>query len=66
MRCFEISICRGTSPSDRTLETTAESILAADDTASGFLKTVLSSIPPPVPLGIVILYQDYDLDCQFC
>jgi len=54
----------------RTLETTAGSIISADDTASGFLKSVLSSIPPPVPLDIVILYRDHDLgarlDCQFC
>jgi len=52
----------------RTLETTAESIHAAGDAAPGFLKSVLSTIPPPVPLDIVILYRDRDLgarlDCQ--
>ena len=54
----------------RTLETTAESIISAKDTAFGFLESVLSSIPPPVPLDIVILYRDHDLgarlDCELC
>jgi len=53
----------------RTLETTAESIISAD-TASDFLKSVLSTIPPPVPLDIIILYRDRDLgariECKIC
>lgn len=39
-----------------------ESIDAADDTASDFLKTVLSSITSPAPLDIVIIYQDFASD----
>ena len=44
----------------RTLETTAESINAAGDTASDFLKTVLSSVTSPRPLDVVIIYRDDD------
>ena len=51
----------------RTLEITTESIAAANDTASGFLKTVLSSVASPAPIDVVIIYRDYDLGgIQFC
>jgi hypothetical protein len=42
------------------LETTAESINAAGDMASDFLKTVLSSVTSPGPLDVVIIYQNFD------
>jgi hypothetical protein len=45
----------------RMLETTGESIHAAGYTASNFLKTILSSIAPSVPLDVVIIYQDLDI-----
>ena len=54
----------------RTLETTAEAIDAADDTASDFFKTVLSSVAPSVPLDIVVIYRDIDISdmphCSWC
>ena len=54
----------------RTLETTAESINAADETASDFLKTVLSSVTPSAPLNVVVVYRDIDLSnmphCSRC
>jgi len=66
LRHFDLSRSR----SLRTLETTAESIISAEDTASDFLKSILSSIPPPAPLDIVILYRDRDLgariECKIC
>ena len=46
----------------KTLETTAESITAAGDAASGFLKAVLSTIASPLPLDVVITYGDNDID----
>ena len=46
----------------RTLETTAESIKQAGDTASFLLKTVLFSITSPTPLDLVIIYRNTDLD----
>ena len=58
------------SKSLRTLETTAESIDAAGDLASNFLKTVLSSITPPIPLDVVVIYREIDLSsmphCSRC
>ena len=45
----------------RTFETTAHSIRNARDKASGFLKTVLSSITSPAPLDVVIVYCAFDL-----
>ena len=54
----------------RTLEITVESIDAAGDTASDFLKTILSSVTSPGPLDVVIIYQDYDFfyypPCKRC
>ena len=46
----------------KTLETTAESITAAGDVASGFLKAVLSTIASPLPLDVVVTYRDNDID----
>lgn len=46
----------------RTLKTTAASIIYAGDTASDFLKTVLSTVTSPLPIDIVITYQDTDVD----
>jgi len=45
----------------RTLETTAQSIDVADDIASDFLKTVLSSVTSPALLDVVIVYRETDL-----
>ena len=42
----------------RTLETTAESIINADNTGSDLLRTVLLSITSPAPLEVVIIYRD--------
>ena len=53
-RCFDLS----RNKSLRTLETTAWSITCAGDAASGFLKTVLSTIVPSLPLDVVITYCD--------
>ena len=51
----------------QTLETTAESIDVADDTASDFFKTVLSSVTPSAPLDVVVVYRDIDLsDMPHC
>jgi len=54
----------------RTLETTAESIMAAGTTAHDFLKTILSSVASPVPINIVIIYRERDFSsvprCKFC
>ena len=51
----------------RALETTAESIDAADDTASDFFKIVLSSITPSASLDVVVVYRDIDLsDMPHC
>jgi len=47
----------------RTLETTAGSIATAGEAASGFLKAVLSTIPPHIPLDIVITYRECDFSC---
>jgi len=44
----------------QTLETIGESIGAAGGTASDFLMIVLSSVISPVPVDIVIIYQDID------
>ena len=41
----------------RTLETTAISITNAGDSASGFLKTVLSTIPPSISLQVVVIHH---------
>lgn len=46
----------------QTLETTAESVIAAGDTASGSLRTVLSTVTSPVFLNVIVVYQDYDID----
>jgi hypothetical protein len=40
----------------RTLETTSESITVAGDAASGFLKKVLATVAPALPLDVVIAY----------
>ena len=50
----------------RTLETTASSIATAGDSASGFLKTVLSTIKSPLPLDVVITYEDLNFDYRAC
>jgi len=49
----------------RTLETTASSIDDAEGTASDFLMTVLSSVTSPVPVDVVIIYQDIHLEIPF-
>ena len=50
----------------RTLEITAESIVAAKDTASEFLKTVLSTVTSPAPINVVIIYRNDDLGGVKC
>ena len=45
----------------RTLETTANSITAAGEAASGFLNTVLSTVTSPLPLDLVINYDAFDV-----
>ena len=54
----------------RTLETTAESIDAADDATFDFFKTVLSSIPSSAPLDVIVIYREFDLarmpHCSWC
>jgi len=45
----------------RTLETTANSMVDTD-TAPSFLSTVLSTIASPLPLDVVIVYEDSDVD----
>ena len=42
----------------RTVETTAQSITRSADTASGFFKTVLSSVTTPTLVDFVVIYQD--------
>ena len=42
----------------RTLETTAESIAAAGDSASDFFKSVLPTIASPPPTDVVIVYHE--------
>ena len=44
----------------RTLETSAESIARAQDTASRFFETVLSTTMPSLPLDVVIAYSGGD------
>ena len=48
----------------RTLETTAKSITVAGDSASGFLKSVLSTIVSPLPTDVVIVYREEELNFQ--
>lgn len=45
----------------RTLETTARSITVAGDSASSFLKSVLSTIASPLPTDVVIVYREGEL-----
>jgi hypothetical protein len=45
----------------RTLETTAASI-TSENAAPDFLTAVLSTIASPLPLDVIIDYDDYDLD----
>ncbi|KAF9780961.1 hypothetical protein BJ322DRAFT_1112347 [Thelephora terrestris] len=45
----------------QTLETTAESIVNAGNSAPEFLKTVLSSVASPGMLEVVVIYRDCDL-----
>ena len=49
----------------RTLETTASSIDDARGTASDFFMTVLSSVTSPVPVDVVIIYQDIHFEIPF-
>lgn len=51
----------------RTLETTAESITAAGDSSSGFLKSILSTVTSPVHTDVVIVYreEEFNFDVQF-
>ena len=49
----------------RTLETTASSIDDARGTASDFLMTILSSVTSPVPVDVVIIYQDIYFEIPF-
>ena len=53
--CWDFDLSRISSL--RTLETTAASITAAGEAASGFLKTVLSTVTSPLPLELVINYS---------
>ena len=46
----------------RTLETNADSIVHASDAASIFFQTVLSTIASSLPLDIVVIYRDVDLN----
>ena len=48
----------------RMLETTAISITTAGDVASGFLKTVLSTVTSPLPLELVINYGTSEVYCH--
>ena len=45
----------------RTLETTSASITAAGDAASSFLKAVLTTVAPALPLDVVIAYGNRDV-----
>jgi hypothetical protein len=49
----------------RTLETTAESMVG-EDASPSFLTTVLSTITSPLPLSIVIIYGERDVDLLLC
>jgi hypothetical protein len=49
----------------RTLETTAETMVC-EDTSPNFLTTVLSTITSPLPLTIVIIYGERDVDLLLC
>lgn len=40
--------------------------MVAVGAAPGFLTTVLSTIAPPLPLGIVVVYSERDFDCYVC
>ena len=55
-RCFDLS----RNKYFRTLETPAGAITRARGTASGFLKAVLSTTMPSLPLDVVITYSDID------
>jgi len=44
----------------RTLEITVGSTAGAGDAASGFFKTVLSTIATPLPLEVIIIYRELD------
>ena len=46
----------------RTLETNADSIVHASDAASIFFQTVLSTITSSLPIDIVVIYRDIDLN----
>ena len=46
----------------RTLETNADSIVHASDAASIFFQTVLSTIASSLPLDIVVIYRNVDLN----
>ena len=46
------------------LETTARSINCAGDAASGFLKSVLSTVTSALPLDLVINYDVYGVPCH--
>ena len=58
-RAFDLS----RNSSLRTLETTATSITTAGDIASGFLKTVLSTVASSLPLELI---TDYDICEVYC
>jgi hypothetical protein len=60
--CFDLSQNKAL----RTLETTAESIVGAMDTAPEFLKTILSSVTSPGMLDVVVIYRDLDLNGWEC
>ena len=49
----------------RTLETTAASI-TAEDAAPDFLTAVLSTVTSPLPLNVIIDYDDRDIDRMRC
>jgi len=54
----------------RTLETTAESIDAADGATFDFFETVLPSITSSAPLDVVVIYEEFDFSimphCSWC
>jgi hypothetical protein len=54
----------------RKLETTAESIAGAGNSAPEFLKSVLSSVASPGMLDVVVIYHEHDFAgweyCQTC
>ena len=59
--CWALDLSRNSSL--RTLETTAASITTAGEAASGFLKTVLSTVTSPLPLELVIDYGMSEVHC---